>query len=149
MKALATGAISASVLAMTLPAQAGVNVGIHLQGGSRYYYEGNRAAYNRGFEDGYHEGEKDGKRGDRFGFWDEGRYRDGDHGYNRRYGSRREYSDVYRRGFEEGYRRAFGAHAQYRYYGGERHRGYNGRDGYYYDDRDRYDDRYYNDRYRR
>jgi len=152
MKSLATtGLISVSMLAMTAPAWAGVNIGIRLDGGSRYY-EAGRVAYDRGFEDGYHEGQKDGRHGDRFGFWDEGRYRDGDHGYNRRYGSRYEYTSVYRRGFEQGYRRAFSVFNTYnrsRYYGDDRYRAPS--DGYYDDrDRGRYDDSYYyRDRYRR
>jgi hypothetical protein len=154
MKSLAaTGLLSVSMLAVTAPADAGVNIGIRVDRGSRYY-DGGRVAYNRGFEDGYREGQKDGRKGDRYGFWDEGRYRDGDHGYNRRYGSRWEYTSVYRRGFEEGYRRAYGAFSRYRYYGDDRYRDDRYRDyrrDPYYDDRDRdrYDDRYYRDRYRR
>lgn len=153
MKSLAaTGLIAASMLAVPAPSQAGVNIGIRIDRGSRYYDAG-RIAYNRGYEDGYHEGEKDGRHGDRFGFWDEGRYRGGDHGYRRSYGPRWEYANAYRRGFEAGYRRAFESYNRYRYYGRGRYRyPYDGRD--WFDGRDRdggypYDDRYERDRYRR
>jgi len=132
MKALAaTGLIAASMLAIPATSEAGINIGIRVDRGSRYYDSG-RVAYDRGYEDGYHEGEKDGRHGDRYGFWDEGRYRDGDHGYNRRYGPRREYTNAYRRGFEAGYRRAYSSYARYRYDGRDR----------YDDRRDSYDDRY-------
>jgi hypothetical protein len=149
MKSLAaTGLLTVSMLAITAPAHAGVNIGIRVDRGSRYYDAG-RVAFDRGYEDGYREGQKDGRKGDRYGFWDEGRYRDGDHGYNRRYGSRWEYSSVYRRGFEEGYRRAYSSYNR-GYYGNDRYRSDSRRDGYYDDrDRGRYDDRYYRDRYRR
>jgi hypothetical protein len=44
-------------------------------------------AYRNGEEDGYKEGEHDGKKGDRFDPVREKRFRSGDHGYDRRYGS--------------------------------------------------------------
>lgn len=145
MKSLAaTGLIAVSMLAVPDQSQAGINIGIRIDRRSRYYDSG-RVAYNRGYEDGYREGEKDGRHGDRFGFWDEGRYRGGDHGYRRNYGPRWEYTNAYRRGFEAGYRRAYESYDRYRYYGRDRYRdSYDGRD------RDgRYDDRYERDRYRR
>ncbi len=130
MKSLAaTGLLAASMLAMPAASQADVRIGIQL-GERNRYYSGTRIAYDRGYEDGYHEGAKDGRRGDRYGFWDEGRYRDGDHGYRGSYGPRWEYRNSYRRGFEAGYR---GGYQSFRARWNERDDRY---DRY---DRDRYD----------
>lgn len=64
-------------------------------------------AFRNGQEDGYKEGLHDAEKGDRFDPVREKRYRSGDHGYNKRYGSkelyRDRYRDGYRRGYEEGY----------------------------------------------
>lgn len=85
----------------------------------RYYRNGRGGAfdngYSRGYDDGAKEGSKDGRRGVRFELWREGRYRDGDHGYNNRYGSRSNYTSGYRRGYEEGYRRAYYSRSRDRY----------------------------------
>lgn len=152
MKSLAaTGLIAASMLAVPGPSQAGINIGIRIDNRGSRYYDSGRIAYNRGYEDGCREGEKDGRHGDRFGFWDEGRYRGGDHGYRRSYGPRWEYTNAYRRGFEAGYRRSFESYNRYRDYGRDRYRyPEGGRDWYDGRDRDgRYDDRYERHRYRR
>lgn len=115
MKSLAaTGIVAASMLAIPAPSSADVRVGIgvHIGNGPRYgrYDDGTfRIGYNRGYDDGYKEGGKDGRRGERFSFWDEGRYRNGDRGYRRNYGPRWQYSDGYRNGFEAGYRRGYAA----------------------------------------
>lgn len=64
-------------------------------------------AWRNGEEDGYKEGLKDGEKGDRFDPIREKRYRSGDHGYDKRYGSkevyRNRYRDGYRYGYEQGY----------------------------------------------
>ena len=60
-------------------------------------------AYLNGEEDGYKEGQRDGEHGDRFDPVREKRYRSGDHGYDRRYGSKELYKDRYRDGFRRGY----------------------------------------------
>lgn len=64
-------------------------------------------AFRNGEEDGYKEGLKDGEKGDRFDPIREKRYRSGDHGYDKRYGSkevyRNRYRDGYRYGYEQGY----------------------------------------------
>lgn len=60
-------------------------------------------AFRTGEEDGYKEGLRDGERGDRFDPVREKRYRSGDHGYDRRYGSKEAYKDRYRIGFRRGY----------------------------------------------
>jgi hypothetical protein len=121
------------MLAIPAPSQAEVRVavGVYFDSGHRYdrRYGGTfRIGYDRGYEDGYKEGVKDGRRGERYSFWDEGRYRDGDHGYRGSFGPRWEYANGYRNGFEAGYRSGFGPY-------GYRHR---------YDRR--YHDRYYEDR---
>jgi hypothetical protein len=71
--------------------------------------------YLRGFDEGAKEGSKDGRRGARFELWQEGRYRDGDHGYKDRYGSRANYVSGFRSGYEEGYRRGFASRTNGRY----------------------------------
>lgn len=73
--------------------------------------------YSRGYEEGAREGSKDSRRGHRFELWREGRFRDGDHGYRRQYGSRQSYVSGFRRGYEEGYRRGYDSrrHGRSRY----------------------------------
>ena len=131
MKSLAaTGLLAASMLAIPAPAKAGVHIGLGIRiDHDRHYYDVHRIAYDRGYEDGHREGEKDGRRGERFSFWDEGRYRDGDHGYRNSYGPRWEYTNAYRRGFEAGYRRAYDSYSRYQYDRDYRDR-YDGRDRY-------------------
>jgi len=117
-------ALAAAVaLTSTVPAQAGVRVGVVVASDrSPYYgrdayrvrYNVERVAFDNGYRDGLREGEKDGRHDDRFDYRDEGRYRSGDSGYRREFGSRYEYVSVYRRGFAEGYRRG---HANFRSHG--------------------------------
>jgi flagellar biosynthesis/type III secretory pathway protein FliH len=64
-------------------------------------------AFRNGEEDGYKEGLHDGERGDRFDPVRERRYRAGDSGYDRRYGSRELYKDRYRDAFRRGYERGY------------------------------------------
>ena len=71
--------------------------------------------YSRGYDEGAREGSKDGRRGNRFELHREGRYRDGDHGYHSRYGSRASYTSGFRRGYEEGYRRGYASRSHGRY----------------------------------
>lgn len=71
------------------------------QGGG---YQYNELAFRNGFTDGYEAGLKDGRDRRRFEATSEGRYRDGDRGYNRDYyGSRDIYRLRYREAFIEGY----------------------------------------------
>jgi hypothetical protein len=121
-----------SLLALPAQSQAGVHVGVGIRIDNGYYYDGRypdtvRIGYHTGYDDGYNEGVKDARHHERFSFWDEGRYRDGDHGYHGRLGPRYEYVNGYRRGFESGYRRGFETSR----------RDYDRRDDY----RDRYDRR--------
>jgi hypothetical protein len=84
------------------------------RGDSRDRWDDRRAAprydlaLQRGFDDGYEAGRRDGQRGDRFDPIGERRYRAGDNGYDRRYGPRdlykNRYRDAFRRAYEQGYR---------------------------------------------
>ena len=110
-------ALAASVaLTSSVPAQAGVQVGVVIASNRSGYYErdgyrgrngSERVAFDNGYRDGLREGEKDDRHDDRFDYRDEGRYRSGDSGYHREYGPRFEYVSAYRRGFAEGYRRGY------------------------------------------
>jgi hypothetical protein len=75
-----------------------------------YYRPYSDTAYQRGRSDGYNRGYDDGRHGRRFNAIGEHWYREGDRGYQRRYGPRSEYKsayrDAFRRGYEEGYRDA-------------------------------------------
>jgi|SRR5690606_7592721 hypothetical protein len=64
-------------------------------------------AAQRGFEAGYREGLKAARSNDRYDPRREKKYRQGDDGYNRRYGSRDRYKQEYRAAFEAGYNRGY------------------------------------------
>ena len=135
MRIMAIGAsVLAGVAALALPsgARADTRVGIGVFIGHddhrRGRYDTFGIGYDRGLEDGYRSGRGDGRRGD-YDFWRDRRYRNGDAGYRRDYGSRHEYVAGYRRGYREGYNRAYSV---------ARHR-YPGRDGWGYDSHDRWD----------
>ena len=63
-----------------------------------------------GYRDGFDAGRNDGRDRDRYDPQRARRYREGDHDYDRRYGSRddyaREYRAAFQRGYDEGYRGA-------------------------------------------
>jgi len=61
-------------------------------------------ASDNGYRDGLEQGRNAARHGDRFDPVREKRYRDGDHNYNSRYGSRDQYKREYRVAFEQGYR---------------------------------------------
>lgn len=65
-------------------------------------------AVDNGYRDGYEQGRDDARDGDPFDPRRAKRYREGDHDYDDRYGSRdvykREYRDGFQRGYEQGYR---------------------------------------------
>ena len=66
------------------------------------------AARDAGYRDGLEAGERAGRGGARFDPVGERRYREGDHDYDRRFGSRddykRDYRDAFRQGYDAGYR---------------------------------------------
>ena len=70
-------------------------------------YGNSDLAYSNGFNDGYREGLNDGRHRHRNDPYAESRYRSGDHGFERWYGSRQDYRvnyrDAFRRGYERGY----------------------------------------------
>ena len=68
---------------------------------------GSMAAQN-GYRDGLEAGRDDVRDGDRFDPVRAKRYREGDHDYNDRYGSRDDYKRDYRSAFQQGYREGYG-----------------------------------------
>jgi hypothetical protein len=156
---IAAGAVATAALT-AMPAQAGVFdfiFGSSYDGryGS-YGYQGRQYTRSRGFDRGYRDGlkhgRKDGDKGRSFNVRRDDDFRDADNGYHREYGPRYEYARGYRDGYQEGYRRGYAEYGRgYGYYGGRGRddgygRGrYDERDGYYdrngrwhpYDDRDR------------
>ena len=71
--------------------------------GGGYYSE----AYDRGLREGDQKGREDAKDGDRYDPRRHKWYRDGDRGYNSRYGSREQYKAAYRDAFERGYAQGY------------------------------------------
>jgi hypothetical protein len=70
-------------------------------------YYGSPATQN-GYRDGFAAGRDDARDHDRYDPVRAKRYREGDHDYNGRYGSRDEYKREYRAAFEQGYREGYG-----------------------------------------
>jgi hypothetical protein len=66
------------------------------------------AAFDRGYREGVERGQDDARRGREFQIERDRVYRDGDSGYNDRYGSRDAYRNDFRRGFSSGYREGYG-----------------------------------------
>jgi hypothetical protein len=64
-------------------------------------------AFEYGFADGYKAGVEDIRDSDKFQPTDHGAYRDGDRGYEGRYGERDVYKTEYRDGFRAGYTRGY------------------------------------------
>jgi len=65
------------------------------------------AASDHGYRDGYAQGRDDARDGDRYDPIRSRRYREGDSGYQGRYGSRDEYKREYRSAFQDGYRQGY------------------------------------------
>jgi hypothetical protein len=65
-------------------------------------------AYSVGYKDGYDKGLEDAEDNDRYDPRRHGRFRSGDHGYEREYGSKDQYRIVYREGFMAGYDAGYG-----------------------------------------
>jgi len=81
------------------------------QGQGGYGYPGSgyggSPAGQRGFEDGYRAGRDDARDNDRYETTRKKDYRDGDDGYNSRYGPREQYRAEYRQAFQQGYDRGY------------------------------------------
>ena len=67
----------------------------------------NNSAFERGQREGVQRGEQDARRGREFQLERDPVYRDGDRGYNNRFGNRDWYRNDFRRGFTSGYRRGY------------------------------------------
>jgi len=147
---IAAGAVAASALT-AIPAQAGIielifGGGYDRRGRYRDYgYQSSQYTRGRGFDRGYRDGvkhgRKDGDKGRSFYVARDNDFRDADNGYRRDYGPRYEYARGYRDGYEEGYRRGYAEYGR-GHYGRGRYRD----DGYYRGRNDgRSDDRYRRD----
>ena len=80
------------------------------RGGRRYggsYGRSANPATARGFDDGYKAGRDDGNDGDRYNPIGARDYRDGENGYDRRFGTREQWKIAYREGFKIGYERGY------------------------------------------
>jgi hypothetical protein len=66
-----------------------------------------RRAYNNGFRDGIDAGRDDARHHERFDPARAKRYREGDHDYDRRFGSRDDYRREYRAAFQQGYEQGY------------------------------------------
>ncbi len=64
-------------------------------------------AYERGFRDGLEKGRDDGRDGDRYDPLRHKWYREGDRGYNSRFGPRDQYKAAYREAFRQGYEQGY------------------------------------------
>jgi hypothetical protein len=103
---------AATALALAVPASAraqNVWFGDHgrYESGRQYYEDARRIAQDNGYREGLKHGEDAARRGRPFDLAREKDYRNGDEGYNRRYGSKEEYREAYRNGFAQGYREAY------------------------------------------
>jgi hypothetical protein len=112
---IAFAAVSAGAPA---PAAADTRVGVGVYVGDHprprhNSYDTRRLGYERGYRDGLHEGDSDGRHHRRPEYWREGRYRSGTSGYERHYGPKHVYADGYRGGYEDGYRRGYSAGRRY------------------------------------
>jgi len=113
MTGLAAGALmAAAAFAFPAPSQAQVLGDIFGGGDSRasrddrYGYEdAYRIGHDRGFEDGQKRATKDRSRGDGRDLIHDSKYRKGDAGYKKAYGSRQDYIAGYRDGYEQAVRR--------------------------------------------
>jgi hypothetical protein len=68
----------------------------------------NSVAAQNGYRDGMEAGRNDARDRERFDAARAKRYREGDHDYDRHYGSRDDYKRDYRAAFEQGYREGYG-----------------------------------------
>jgi flagellar biosynthesis/type III secretory pathway protein FliH len=67
----------------------------------------NNAPFQRGYREGIQRGTDDARDGRRFEPQRDREYRDGDRGYNDRWGTREQYRNEFRRGFTSGYREGY------------------------------------------
>jgi hypothetical protein len=110
-----TGLATLVMLSVGLPAGAQVWGGT--PGGDRddgrWGQNDSRAAYDNGYRRGLERGERDGRDRRPMNYRDEKDYRNGDWGYDRRYGSRDYYRQAFRSGFEAGYSASYSRYGGY------------------------------------
>lgn len=108
---------SLALITVTTPACAQT-----VYGGRGYGYgtDVRRVAYDNGYRRGFDNGVRDARSGRNANFRNDGAYRDADWGYDRRFGSRGQYRQVFRDGYESGYREGYSRNARGGYggYGG-------------------------------
>jgi len=107
-------AATGCLLAVALLASTGCTVGAY--GAPRYgdtRHADGRAAFDRGYRDGFASGERDARSGYRYDHRRDRLYRDGVYGHDPRAGSRGEYRRLYREGFESGYREGYARFGRY------------------------------------
>jgi hypothetical protein len=75
--------------------------------GGRYGYGYGSQGFEIGYSEGYEKGLEDARDRDRYDPLRHKWYREGDHGYNSRYGTREQYKNAYRDGFRAGYDRGY------------------------------------------
>ncbi len=72
-----------------------------------------RRAYDRGYHEGTEDGRDDARKGRPADFRRHDEFRDADEGYNRSYGDREYYREVFRRGYVAGYNEAYRGNGGY------------------------------------
>jgi len=85
-----------------------------------------RVAYDNGYHEGVTAGQRDARVQRAYDYRRERAYRDGDRGYDRRFGGRGQYRQAFRRGFEDGYREGYQRRAVYDRRGPSRNSPYGG-----------------------
>ena len=136
MKMLSCAFAALLVTTTLAPAPAGAQPG--WRQGPAY---GQGPAYDNGYRAGFDIGARDARDGRAFDVRRHDEYRDGDRGYDRRYGNRGQYKQVFRTGFDRGYNDGY---ARYGRAGRAipRNRGYEYPRSSRYPDYERYPDRY-------
>jgi hypothetical protein len=71
-----------------------------------------KRAYDRGYHEGTEDGQKDARKGRAADYRRHDEFRDADEGYNRGYGDKEFYREVFRRGYAAGYNDAYRANAR-------------------------------------
>jgi hypothetical protein len=74
---------------------------------TRGTYRYTSVAFDNGYNDGLDKGREDSRDRDSYDLNRHSRYRSADHGYEKRYGSKDDYRQIYRDGFRAGYDDAF------------------------------------------
>lgn len=82
--------------------------------------EGRQFAYDRGYTDGFDQGERDASDGLAFDPTRHSRYREARRGYRGSFRNREQYAEVYRQAYEAGYKRGYHGYGRPRQPGVER-----------------------------